>query len=851
MNSSLLAFIGLSRLRLPVPTAKLLVAHHAAKLLQSGECQDELWEALLDWIPNLEFESEVVEALVIPLLAKSAAAVSSSQLRHAINKPSLLSDLLINQISGNPTLINTWIKAHSGEVPHLFFGKELISELTSGRFVPLILSNRLKRLEEGSGKPYLRQWAFEYQRLLDTYGTQGVGVGQLEYFSDSDRGRNNGQFVTRRGHVARSAYLRALALAVDVWGMPERLAFDEAMYASPVDLCFLRMPPGVVPEWTESFLEKTPATQEQWEDLILAIDERLAQDGNHSSLVHLDSPVALTQNYKADIEVITFLHDAVSLPGPEEPWQVHGWLPGNLALERTSDSRIQIIHQGELLFPLEAGGHLAPGLLPAVINHVGYMHTELLARLPYLPANYPSQHLLIATPHTGGMDITNDGTPVGVVEHWNYRWSPMHDKSLGPHCGVAARMSPPAVDLYLAIPGMTLSRCWRAKVLTREKDYGEWKETVFGGCLPCKKLKVEAPMIEKQGATNPNALMFPAEELERVLEQIIGLLDREFMPVIKEGFLIKRSFARPKITKATIKKVALRIQTEMLALSKLDFRDPEARKQFWPFLNRLVRDITPKNMRPRSKNLDVLTETLRSSERNLGKLKHTAGMSQSEWRSVMEAIVTLHHLAYRTGPEHHEFEYWKSRRIVSTYQAIGRIWKLMTGRWPKMATEKLLRLVRIYGEAATVFEHMLRYHLEMLSDLPRPDGSRSTKPQARATLGTLIRQAEQYPELEPLLVEVDVPLRNAIHHSTYRVIPVPTKLVWPGPHGPVEERLADFKKRVKRLVVVTQLFLMGQQISGMQILAKGRYLLSDDMTDISKRFPNLYTSQCKVDPFPS
>lgn len=345
------------------------------------------------------------------------------------------------------------------------------------------------------------------------------------------------------------------------------------------------------------------------------------------------------------------------------------------------------------------------------------------------------------------------------------------------------------------------------------------------------------------------AVLFPVEELEHVLEQAIGLLDREFMPVIKEGFLIKRSFARPKITKAAIKKAALKIQSEILTLSKLDFQDPEARKQFWPFLNRLVREITPKNMHPRSKNFDFLTETLRVNEKNLGKLKRAAGMSQSEWRSVMEAIVTLHHLAYRTGSEHHEFEFWKSRRIVATFQAFQRVWKSTMGRWPKGSPEKLSRLVRVYGEAATVFEHMLRYHLEMLSDLQRSDGVCSTKPHAGAPLGILIRRAKQHHELKPLLVEVDVPLRNAIHHSTYQMVLRPSGLVWPGSDGTVEERLADFKKRVNRFLVVTQLFFMGQHIAGMQILAKGRYLLSGDMTDISKRFPNLYTPQCKVAPY--
>src|SRR2546428_9930104 len=219
MDSSLLARIGLSRLRLPIPTAKLLVVHHAAELLQSREGRDELWEALLNWISSLEFESEVAEALAIALLAKSAAVVSAHRLRHAIVKPSLLSDLLVNQISGNPALINTWINAHSGEVPPLFGGKKIIEELTAGHLVPPILSNRLKQLEESSGRPFVRQWAFEFQRLHDTYGEQGHG--HWEYFSDSERRRNTGQFITRRGHVARSAYLRALALAVDTWRLPE------------------------------------------------------------------------------------------------------------------------------------------------------------------------------------------------------------------------------------------------------------------------------------------------------------------------------------------------------------------------------------------------------------------------------------------------------------------------------------------------------------------------------------------------------------------------------------------------------------------------------------------------------
>ncbi len=482
MDSFVLAHIGLSRLRLPIPTVKLSVVRHAARLLETSECQDEVWEALLKWISELEFESEVVEALTIPLLARSSRVISTPRLRQAITKPSLLSDLLMNEIAGSPTLINTWIKAHSVEVPPLFSGNELIAELAAGRVIPPILSNRLKRLEEDSGKPFLRQWAFECQRLFDTYGEQHHGY--WDYFVDSERDRNTGQFITRRGHVARSSYLRTLALAVDVWGMPETLAFDAARYTSPVDLCFLPMEPGIAPEWAETFLAKTPSTEEQWKSLMLAVNDRLMQDSGHSLLVHLNSPVALTKNYKAEIEVITYLHDAESFPEPELPWNLHHWLLANLELERTTDWAIRIAHRGELLLPTEAGKNLAPGLLPAVGRHIGYMHSDLFGRIPYLPANYSRQRVLMAKPRAGGMDVILDGEQIGVVEHWNYRWSPTHDKALGPHCGISVRMTPASIEQVLSIPRMKLIRCWRAKVLAREKDYGEFEEIVFTGFLP-------------------------------------------------------------------------------------------------------------------------------------------------------------------------------------------------------------------------------------------------------------------------------------------------------------------------------------------------------------------------------
>jgi hypothetical protein len=465
---------------LPVPTAKLSVVRHAAQLLLSGDDRDRFWNIYLDWISELEFESEVAEALAIPILAKTSDTVDITRLRQAIPKHSVLSDLLLSELSGSTGLINIWIKAHSEEAPPFFLGRELITELNDGRIVPRILCTRMKRLEAASGKPFEKQWAFEYYRLCELFGKQWDGSWQ--YFGEHGNDQS-GQFITRRGHVARSAYIRTLAFAVDLWNLPESIAFNESMYASPLDLCFIRMPPGEIPAWAIEFHGNTPTTEEEWKDLVLKIDNQLTHE-TFSCLAYLSAPLTLNKRYQADLEIITFLHDEGDMPKPEEAWEIHDWLPGRIELERTTDSAIRIVHQGELLFPTESGGNLAPALLPAVVRHVGYMHADVLGRMPYVPANYPGDYPVIAVPRNGGMDFMSNETCIGVMEHWNYRWSPTHHKSLAPHCGITVRISPAENLRLLAVPGMTISRAWRAKIVSRDEDYGEMKEMVFSGLVP-------------------------------------------------------------------------------------------------------------------------------------------------------------------------------------------------------------------------------------------------------------------------------------------------------------------------------------------------------------------------------
>jgi len=475
MDSKLLAKLGLSRLRLPVPSAKLAVVHSMAKILGDPEYGEILWNELLDWLARLELESEVIEALCIPVLAKHSEYVDVGALQRVVDRPSPLSDVYLSEISGRPLLINSWAKSHSNEVPPLFSSQSILDKIKSRRLVPEILVNRIKRLERNSGHPFLKQWAYEFQRLVDKLGEQPSG--DFGYFIKDNLDRSHGHFISGDGHLARSAYLRTLSLAFDCWEMPEDLTFQEATYATPTDLTFLKMLPSDPPSWNDTICNNTPYKLEEWKNLLSTIVDNLAK--NAFELLHLNLPLSSTVHYQAEVEVVSCLFIGKE-PDPEEVFNVHQFLPGKAELPRMNNGEISNPHQDPgVPFPCSAGGFILPALIPSVSRYVGYFHTELIQRIPYLPANYSGPTDFIARPRQGGMDLICGEQFVGEISYWNWRWSPTFDKALGPQCGISLTVSKDICSELLNVPDTTFARYWRATVLTREKEYGEWEERII------------------------------------------------------------------------------------------------------------------------------------------------------------------------------------------------------------------------------------------------------------------------------------------------------------------------------------------------------------------------------------
>jgi hypothetical protein len=480
MTDADLLDVAMCRLRLPVPMAKLQVIHQVAGALKDERTGAATWQALLRWLRALTLESEVLETLAIVVAARGAPVLSPADLRAAINAPSALSDAFIGHAFGTPVLVHSWLKGHSGEAPRFYRQPELREELALGQIVPQALMLSLEDLQQESRRPFVAQWTFEFERLLDR--TDFSRDGHFGFFlPESDRGEV-GQFVARRGQLARSAFLRALALAADMWDMPIARAQAAAMTASPADLSMLPMLPGEVPGWARPLHDARPGTSGDAAGLA-ASALRQVHEAQGLMLLHLNLPLHGDARYNGELEIASVLASGENVDA-EEVFGVHDFLPGRMHVPRAGDMTLRVDALGrEATFPAKAGGRLRPVLLPLVGNNAGYLQPDLLRRMPRLPG-HTSRTALTATPRKGGADVLLSGTKVGELLHWNWKWRPTHPKEMGGPTGVGLVLNRDTANQLLNVDGMRLSHVWRAKVLTRETDYKEWTEEAWHGALP-------------------------------------------------------------------------------------------------------------------------------------------------------------------------------------------------------------------------------------------------------------------------------------------------------------------------------------------------------------------------------
>jgi hypothetical protein len=471
MNLRQVADLAVARLGLPIPMAKLATIHAVAQALDSDDTAMTFAEALAGWAATRELESQCLEA-ICPLLVAAPRPETIALVRRAIGRPSIASDALLSLVTGSLALVATWTGCHSGPATRFSMLDEE-AQLRAGTFIPPFFTHQLERLESQARRPFMRQWAFEYRMLTERYGCNGDG--HLDYFLGSDR-ENVGQFVAHRSHLARSAFLRTLACAVEHWDMPAAIASSFAEMAFPAEPIFLRLPPQNAPEWARIVQSNAAAEVEDVPAFARALIETLEAKLNgklmHCSLAVVDEPKC-----HVEFEVFAMAGASEGLDAMQV-LRFYGRLLGKITPER--DALRAFVSPDLGSEGREVLGFM-PLLLPLIGSGVGYLQSDLVGRVPYVPVSFVSLPRVELVPMSNGGVLRSEGRDVGSWNWWRWNWKPSHPRNQPVPTACCASLSHDAVRQLVKHLGGGIEHVWRLTTRTRDTDYGEWTETKVNG----------------------------------------------------------------------------------------------------------------------------------------------------------------------------------------------------------------------------------------------------------------------------------------------------------------------------------------------------------------------------------
>lgn len=472
MTPRQVADISVARLALPVPAGKLVVMHALADALTAPKTAGVFEDALVDWISTRQLESECLEALSVFLIVQARAELLN-RVRGAIGRPSIASDFLLSLASGVPPIVSAWTGCHSGKAPHHVNVRSSEELLAGGTFIPPVFQHALEHLEDMSGIPLSRQWAFEFDVLSGR--VKNLADGHLSYFLGRERS-NGGQFVATQGHLARSAYLRTLVCAVEQWGMPQPLAVEYACKALPADPLFLKLLPGRAPRWAQD-LHQSFDDDSKLPELVVRDCLRLIEAEGQQRVLHLSAAVSDMAHRHVELTVFGITSSA-GITDTKLGLGVHRWMPGRVSPMRDG-LRAFICPSWQAKDDLD----FTPTVLPLVGSNVGYLQSDYIGCLPYIPFSTPSMPQIELVPAAGRIPLMSQDVQVGEFNSWYWNWQPSHPNGWASPIACCSKLTAEAAKALESDLDASIHYVWEIVTWTRETDYGEWSRSKQSGGL--------------------------------------------------------------------------------------------------------------------------------------------------------------------------------------------------------------------------------------------------------------------------------------------------------------------------------------------------------------------------------
>ena len=207
---------------------------------------------LLNWMKSGELESYITLGLLVLHRTRfqnpSVLLPAFEEVVSAISKPSILSWMLLDELfpEANYPLENSL--SHSSTPPPDFSPSPQFEKYVTS-YIPPLYNWYAAQIEENELIAFRRQWAFEWSKLMEQSQAE-VRISTLDFWLGARNGGKRYVAVdTLVSDIYMSAYIRALAWALQDRGLDANTGISLAAQTCQIDLELWRLTPSPKPSW--------------------------------------------------------------------------------------------------------------------------------------------------------------------------------------------------------------------------------------------------------------------------------------------------------------------------------------------------------------------------------------------------------------------------------------------------------------------------------------------------------------------------------------------------------------------------------------------------------------------------
>lgn len=466
----------LARLEWPSGLVRERACDGIARLLVDPANRRRAEEELLGWIAHQQLESRACNGLLALARARDLGGQQvlpePPRVRASIQRPSILSQLILRHLSPSTESESVYANYHSGPAPIDLQGDAFF--LAHAKyFLPPQHYRQAEQLERHTRRPFIRQWEYEWVRIVQAL--------QLKASEEPLRWANapyEGRYAAmdfRIGDVYRSALLRALAWMVDTRALS---AADSELFVLPVcpiDVGLWRVQPQRPPAWVPTISASTSAVDTTPAQVWGAIERMLSAQRASSDAWLIGAAHGLCGNTEHPfiIDVRSVFQRCVGPRAPSAEALMRCvdkrgsalFGPPSVALEGTLDSEAAHSTADEI-----DDWHVLPACVRVRSWTIPrWQHWRVWWDM-YFPSPCLSAAPLTIEATTDAVDLKEGDATIGRWVDWTDGVGELLLRNLPPRSGQVLYLKRDAVDAFSKQHGFVL--CWVCRIMSFSRKHG-------------------------------------------------------------------------------------------------------------------------------------------------------------------------------------------------------------------------------------------------------------------------------------------------------------------------------------------------------------------------------------------